>query len=89
MRARLRPAQAALRRAADALARRPGASDADAQLQQTLGGLRPGLARLNSPVMAQLQRPCSASAGSWVRGLGGWLVTGKVVVGQDVAYFEF
>ena len=22
-------------------------------------------------------------------GLGGWLVTGKVVVGQDVAYFEF
>ena len=73
----------------DALARRPGASDADAQLQQTLGGLRPGLARLNSPVMAQLQRPCSASAGSWVRGLGGWLVTGKVVVGQDVAYFEF
>ena len=24
-----------------------------------------------------------------VRGLGGWLVTGKVVVGQEVAYFEF
>ena len=61
----------ALRRAADELARRPGASGADAQLQQTLGGLRPGLARLNSPVMAQLQRPCSASAGGF--GSEGWV----------------
>ena len=43
VRARLRPAQAALWRAADVLAGRPGVSGADAELPQALGGLRPGL----------------------------------------------
>ena len=53
---------------------RPGASDADAQLQQALGGLRPGLARLNSPVSwlscsAPARLPPGVGSEGWVGGL--------------------
>ena len=47
-------AQAALWRAADELVGRPGASDAHAELQQALSGLRPVLTRLISPATARL-----------------------------------
>ena len=47
-------AQAALWRAADELVGRPGASDAHAELQQALSGLKPVLTRLISPATARL-----------------------------------
>ena len=77
VRARLCPRdQAALWRAADVLAGRPGASGADAELPQALGGLRPGLMTLAAAPHLGCRRDAFGSDGS-----DGWVsVTGKFML---------